>query len=298
MALPGTLLSCYNFLVTTNKQHGFAIPALVVIIAVLLIGAGAYCYNGKSMVPVVAPVAPVSPAAPAANAATPVESISVDGALKYTDESFGFSFLYPASLSVSKRSVLATSTSMFENSKIINGANTVILRVIDAPEILVYEVHSSSMSILSSVDAGPIGSAYNKYYFDTASHAWMYANDGVATGGKNTTTAADISNNTMGGLHILSGYTRFSHKVIIPLSAQNFLVVYSKCNNATDYLCDDKTGTKTTALDRFNAMVRTFSATDPSVATPVGASEQKVRVQAVVDDFAGYITPAHLPLLR
>lgn len=280
---------------TANRQNGFTLPVLVAIVALLLIGVGFYYYSAREAAQVTGPVTLNTP--PATSPAS-VENIPVEGAKQYTDESFGFSFWYPAYFKIVKRDAHAKSTSMFEKSKIMNGSGTEILGVVEIPEFVAYEVHSPSMSILSSVDAGPIGSAYNKYFFDTKTHAWMYASDGEATGGKNTTTVADVSVNTMGGLHILSGYTRFSHKVIIPLSAQNFLVVYSKCNDATDYLCDNKTGTNSTALDRFNDLVRTITATDPSVATPISAKEQKIFIQAVVDHYAGYVTPVNPPFER
>ncbi len=212
-------------------------------------------------------------------------SITVAGMQKYTDSNFGFSFWYPNTGSVQVIPTDAKQPGIDVNaySGILYGANTKILKTIQAPEFTINEVYSPNMSILSSVDAGPGGSNYDKYFFDPQTHTWMYASDGgpaqITHGG---TTAADVSNNTMGGLHIFQGYTRFGIKNIIPLSAQNFLVFYSKCSDATDYLCSQGSG-----KDKFNKSVQTIVATDPSVATPVSATLQTQAVQAEANAYAG-----------
>jgi hypothetical protein len=207
-------------------------------------------------------------------------SVSVPSMSKYTDSDFGFSFWYPTNVDIRKTQPDANSGSTRDHSDIMNGQGTVIQGIVNAPDFTAYEVYSPSMSILSAVDAGPFGSDYDKYFFDKTSHTWMYQNDGGPTGKSGGTNPADVSKNTMGGLHIFQGYTRFGLKVILPLSAHNFLVVYAKCNDATDYSCADG-GTK------FKTSLQTIVATDPSVATPVSAAEQIAAIQAEKQAYAG-----------
>lgn len=221
--------------------------------------------------------------------------ISVLGMRQYTDSSFGFSFWYPSSMQVTKTQPQLNSGSSVNDSTIMNGPNTQILGVITAPEFTAYEVYSPDMSILSSVDPGPSGSDYDKYFFDTQTHTWMYASDGGPTGVAGGTTAADTSNNTIGGLHVFNGYTRFGYKVIIPLSANDFIVVYAKCNDATNYTCEGTNGAAGTALDRFKASIKTIVAVDPSVATPISVVQQTAIIQAEANTYVGYTAPVPPP---
>jgi len=84
----------------------------------------------------------------------------------------------------------------------------------------------------------------------------------------------------MGGLHIFQGYKRFGLKVIIPLSAHNFLAISSTCSDATDSPCSN-----TNEKDKFNKTVKTITATDPSVATPVGGGQQREIIQAEINAY-------------
>jgi hypothetical protein len=287
-------------------QKGFIVPLLLGIIAVLIIGGGIYFYHTKNATPVststaqtsvsaqtnvsTTPATQTSNSAPA-NTSAVSTNISVAGMKQYTDSTFGFSFWYPASMQVTKTQPQSNSSSMYDNSTIVNGPNTQVLGVITAPEFTAYEVYSPNMSILSSVDAGPVGSDYDKYFFDTQTHTWMYASDGGPTGAAGGTTAADTSNNTMGGLHIFNGYTRFGYKVIIPLSAEDFLAIYAKCNDATDYTCEGTNGAAASALDRFKASIETIVATNPAVATPVSTAQQTADIQTEANAYVGYTPP-------
>ena len=123
----------------------------------------------------------------------------------------------------------------------------------------IYEFVSSGKSITDNSGCGPVdGCGQSKtYYFDTTSHTWMqeqYTFEDSTT----TPIVANVSTNTMGGLHILYGNARFGDDVIIPLSAEHFLAVY-----------DTNTGTI-----REQLLADTITATDPSVATPVSTDEQ------------------------
>jgi len=84
---------------------------------------------------------------------------------------------------------------------------------------------------------------------------------------------ADVSFNTMGGLHIFSTLQK-ENASIIPLSAQHFLIVgeYSGQNPTNDIELP---------------LVKTIVATDSSVATPVSVAEQIQTIQAAKDAYSG-----------
>jgi len=208
------------------------------------------------------------------------QAVSVPGMSEYTDASFGFSFWYPSS-----DTVVPTQYTSVQDGSYLYGTETVIVRHIKAPEFSIDEVVSPTMSVLSSVDPGPFGSDVDKYFFDANTHTWMYTSDGGPKGAAGGTTPADVSNNTMGGLHIFIGYTRFGNKVIIPLSATHFLALSSSCNAATDYDCGSASD-PTSGYNRFMDSVKTIVATDPSVATPVSAAEQQATIQAEQQAYA------------
>jgi hypothetical protein len=91
--------------------------------------------------------------------------------------------------------------------------------------------------------------------------------EGTSSGASGSSTPADISNNTMGGLHMLAGSHRFGGNTIIPLSAKNFLIV------TTD-------GELSTGSSDPKALAKTVVATDPSVGTPVSTSQQEAIIKA------------------
>jgi|GEM_PF-5883306 len=206
---------------------------------------------------------------------------AVPGMSKYTDTDFGFSFWYPSDKKIESTQITAAQDSAYKY-----GVGAQVVKTIIAPEFSLEEVSSPSMSILSAVDAGCCGSNYDKYFFDTQTHTWMYADDGGPKGGAGGINPADVSKNTMGGLHIFPGYTRFGNKVIIPLSATHFLVLYSACNGASEYDCGSAND-PTSGYSRFYAALKTIVATDPSVATPVSAAEQQAVIQAEKSAYGG-----------
>ena len=211
-------------------------------------------------------------------ASTESSAVAVSGMQKYTDTDFGFSFWYPSNGNVHATVNDSDMTWMY-------GPGTKVSKEINAPEFTIDEVYSPDTHILgdSKDDPSPV-SSYFYYYFDKNAHQWMEYTDGGPKGGPAGNIVADVSRNTMGGLHIFSGYVRFGIKEIIPLSAHNFLVLYAKCNDATDYGCDsgDANGGKA----KYDKAVQTILATDPAVATPVSADEQIKTIQAEKDAYA------------
>ena len=89
---------------------------------------------------------------------------------------------------------------------------------------------------------------------------------GICEHGPVQPVAADVSNNTMGGVHMFAGTSRY-YSTIMPLSAHNFVVAISP--NGT----------------RIDPLIKTIIATDPSVATPVSKTEQIATIQAEVSAY-------------
>jgi hypothetical protein len=198
--------------------------------------------------------------------------ISVSGMEKYTDAGFGFSFWYPSGLELSSATKNPEGSNLGSNY----GPNTRVLKQIRGKDLfLIDEVYSPDTSIYYQESAGPFGSDIDHYYFDTQAHTWMDVNDGGPAGKyPGGTKPADVSKNTMGGLHMLYGYARFSSEYVIPLSAHNFLVVSRLYADGHE---DN--------IPLFDAFVKTIVATDPSVATPVSAAEQIKIIQAEKDAY-------------
>ncbi len=205
---------------------------------------------------------------------TVTSSISVQGMSKYTDSNFGFSFWYPSQWKVSELAV----TNPTEDGWFQDGSVVKIFSVTDPNDknngITIKEFYSPISSITElgrTKSASPVG-VDQKYYFDTNLHLWMYENiteDIHRLAG--TITPADISQNTMGGLHIFSGAVRFGGDSIVPLSAKNFLVISP--NNITGVIRQDE-------------LVNTVVASNPAVATPVNNESQ---VQIVQKEATAYL---------
>jgi hypothetical protein len=79
--------------------------------------------------------------------------------------------------------------------------------------------------------------------------------------------AANVSLNTMGGLHMLAGSQRFGANTIIHLSASNFLIVTVDGGIATE------------SSDP-QALAKTIVPLDLTVATPASAAVQEQTIQA------------------
>ena len=214
---------------------------------------------------------------------TNLSSISVPGMSEYTDSDFGFSFWYPSSWSVTPTTVQSAN----DNGWFQGGAVMKTLSIHgdqNSDGVTIEEFQSSGRSIteLGATDsASPVGED-REYYFDPSTHTWM-STDLKDNGGKGGltypyTTVADVSNNTMGGLHVLGGAARFGADVIVPLSASDFLVVST--NDGGGYLNE-------------RDLANTIVATDPTVATPVGPQEQ---MQTILKESVLYgVTGTPLP---
>lgn len=199
----------------------------------------------------------------------------VPGMQKYTDSDFGFSFWYPSGWVITTQSPVSTGT---------YAGGTVTRRIWIHPpmsavdthdkgdkmmqSVSIEEVMSPSMSITDATGVGPCPVCVAmRYFFDKDAHAWMLSFPEGTENGKPAgyTQAADTTRNTMGGLHTFSGSRRFGDNVIIPLSTHNFLVV-SQGGESRD--------------PSFMTLAKTIVASDPSVATPISAAEQKAVIEA------------------
>ncbi len=128
-------------------------------------------------------------------------------------------------------------------------------------EVEIDEYYSADRTITYPETECPAGYGCpaQRIYFDIATRTWMKEypngdNNALSPGSK---VAANVSNNTMGGLHLFDGLARYDFTGIIPLSAHNFLVVSDFGESVSQ-----------------SPLIQTIVATDPSVATPVSATEQ------------------------
>jgi hypothetical protein len=197
-------------------------------------------------------------------------SISIAGMSKYTDSDFGFSFWYPSGWTIQQHTPDKAPDTYFPGGVVQKSYN-----ILDGNGNL-----AVSISTVAS-DAGSItlqddnGNTYT-LYFDKNSHTWMrcLSKSGVAIGdcaGAINIAPADVSTNSMGGLHIISTVAPNASDLlpdVIPLSAHNFVVVY---HNA----------------EKIDALARTMVALDPVVATPVSTVEQQAAIEAEQQAYAG-----------
>ena len=206
-----------------------------------------------------------------------VSNITIPGMQRYTDSNFGFSFWYPSNWAVSEKQDTDPGYEYYKDGsflKTISVANPNLPRV----GVTIKEFSSPTLSITElgqTKTANPVG-VDQKYYFDKGLHTWMYENLTDASSGNRpalTITAADVSNNTMGGLHIFPGALRFGANSIVPLSASHFLIIST----------NDSAGNI-----RQNNLVDTIVATDSSVATPWSAALQTQTIQAEKTAYFGY----------
>ena len=138
-------------------------------------------------------------------------------------------------------------------------------------DIIEYYTPEKSIAIPEGNCPAGNGCPPQRYYFDSELHAWMvqYPKGNFADVVPGGSKPADISLNTMGGLHIIPTWVRFGYQAIVPLSAHNFLLV----NNLGFG-----------AITR-DPLIRTILAIDPSVATPVSIVEQNTIIQQEKDAY-------------
>jgi len=213
--------------------------------------------------------------------------ISVPGMNKYTDSDFGFSFWYPSGWSVSTGgNIGAESARTLYKDAVVSDR----IRIEgDGNVLYIDKVYSDTRTFNVNPGAcgycGPV-----TYYYDVDRHQWMKVYPSGTNGGDvpqavfeagKIPKPADISNNTMGGLHIF-GTEQKESAVIVPLSARNFLFVKDetytqKCGSAC------ASGVKGGA----EFLAKTIVATDPAVATPVSAAQQTATIQAEQSAYTG-----------
>jgi hypothetical protein len=265
-----------------NYKRGFVIPLLIAIIAVIAIGTGIYFYQkNQSNSQVVinsnnnsVPVSSTSSETPSQsvtqtpnvpkNTGSGIQ-IAVAGMQQYTDSGFGFSFWYPSGWTVIQSSVQ-------NQNKYLGGTVTKQFTVSEGSNVItIEEFYSPTFSITDSTGVGacPV-CVTTHYYFDRGQHTWMVIYpDGTSSGlvAPGVPVPANVSFNTMGGLHMLAGSLRFGANTIIPLSASNFVIVSVNGKIATE--SNDP-----------QALAKTIVALDPSVATPVNSVQQTQVIQA------------------
>lgn len=275
-----------------NQQKGSVIPLLVIIIAVLIIGGGIYFYNinrpglpadtststsqsnqiGQTNIQNTPPAtqqnnqpAVNNPAGSNNNSSTQIE---VAGMKQYTDSSFGFSFWYPNTWTVQSTAIKNNYTGG-TIQKTLTITPPIAPNGWQSEPITIDEFSSPTREITIARDiCSPMSGSFvaaHRYYFDTNAHTWMKEVPAYTAQSEKdvsehsvpaSTKAADVSQNTMGGLHMLDAGCSGS---VIPLSAKNFVVFsFNSRDTGPNYI----------------NIAKTITATDPSVATPVSTNEQ------------------------
>lgn len=185
------------------------------------------------------------------------QPVSVPGMSEYTDSSFGFSFWYPNSWDVS---TVARSQYTGEGE-----INKTIAITNPQGEIVLDEVNDPNGAITVG---NPTKTGENEdYYFSVTSGVWVYETDQTSGGGYLQSRSADVSDNTMGGLHMFTGGGTFGENIAVPLSVANFVVA-------------EATGENTEPL------MATIIATSPVVATPVSTAQQTAVIEAEANAYA------------
>ncbi|HEV7449539.1 MAG TPA: hypothetical protein VGP13_03320, partial [Candidatus Paceibacterota bacterium] len=175
-------------------------------------------------------------------------TMAVPGMSKYTDTEFGFSFWYPSEWTVSRYGSTG------------GGQITQLYTLTDPSNRKIADINEAPTTYL---DRWINSSTMERFYFDKETHTWMQDIIGTAS------SSADVSVNTMGGLHMLSwSFVPATKSLIVPLAASRFIDVESA------------NGTNITLL------AKTIMATDPSVATPISQAQQQATIQAEKDAYA------------
>jgi hypothetical protein len=250
---------------TANVILGIIALALIVVIVLLAVHKKASAPAVDTNTPPGTSVQGNQPTNPPATDEAPV---AVSGMQEYTDTNFGFSFWYPNTWAVQPNAnavhTVLSGGSIIESIAV--GPNT-------DPNggVTIQEFNSSAKSIFDNSNCGPADGCpvSLEYYFNPTTHLWMKTS--VDHSQVTQTSVADISVNTMGGLHIFNGNMRFASDVIVPLSASHFLVVSSTSPGGL--------------LE--NPLANTIVAADPAVATPVGDSQQVQVIEAEMTAYAG-----------
>ena len=208
------------------------------------------------------------------HAATPVASpdisqlpkeqgtIDFPGMKEYTDKDFGFSFWYPEIWALQESSGDGKLADVYAGGTISKTVTVSSQKYLN-DGISIAEFSSDDKNIRDNSNCGPASGCASsiEYYFDTDTHTWMKESDfdyGPEYHEPPTFAAADISNNSMGGLHIFNGNARFGDDVIVPLSARHFLIIRNV----------------SAGTNQIRSLAKTVLALDPAVAVPASSEDQ------------------------
>ena len=145
-------------------------------------------------------------------------SAATYGMSQYVDPSYGFSFWYPGALKI-------TAAAANDAESFPGGVVAETVQVGDPGGVSISVVNSPTSTITDEPNGHAAPHAQTRYFYDAAARKWMVAYpEGRDDGGSTATTAADVSNKTIGGLPMLPSDARFD-TTIIPLSPTRFIVV-------------------------------------------------------------------------
>lgn len=209
----------------------------------------------------------------APSSSVPQQPAGLATMVKYTDADFGFTLWYPSNWIVSYEDPGGPAAPSYAG-----GAVKKIVVIDDGRHrgVRIAEYYSADRTITDTC-AGCYDKGANfsvRYYFDIPLRTWMRQNTGGAA--DQTPDSADVSYNTMGGLHVLTGAQKSGTDAIVPLSAKNFLVVTDIAGKTV----------------MSNPLLKTIVALDPKVATPVSNAEQQSIVQAEAATLGVGVSPA------
>ncbi|MBI4093357.1 hypothetical protein HY417_00180 [Candidatus Kaiserbacteria bacterium] len=218
----------------------------------------------------------------------PTTDISVPAMSRYIDADFGFSFWYPSGWKLEE--LPNTNFATAYQGGTVKRRWQLWSMIDNDHSMKIEEYYSPSASITLNAESacpGGICSETLRFYFDASLHTWMEEyplgvttereGDGIYKITPGTKIPADVSNNTMGGLHIFTGGFRGA-SMVIPLSAHNFVVVSDMPWNVGPTFK--------------SYLVNTIGALDPEVATPVSNAEQIKTIQAEQSFYTSIVSHA------
>jgi hypothetical protein len=146
-------------------------------------------------------------------------SAATYGMSQHVDPAYGFSFWYPSALKITAAAAASDAESF------PGGVVAETVQVGDPGGVSISVVNSPTSTITDEPNGHAAPHAQTRYFYDAAARKWMVAYpEGRDDGGSTATTAADVSNKTIGGLPMLPSDARFD-TTIIPLSPTRFIVV-------------------------------------------------------------------------
>jgi hypothetical protein len=178
---------------------------------------------------------------------------SVLGMSEYTDTNFGFSFWYPSSWSVTQAATVGGSLTTAPAKRLLVSAPG------NQMGFDVFEVSAPNGIVVAS------DNCTETYSFSSSAGQWMQTQSGCDS--PTTTQAANVSANTMGGLHEFNagGNVQGTTGTVLPLSATSFVDV--------ETFGDENYGSQKYLAD-------TILATNANVATPLSTAQQTATIQA------------------